>query len=71
MHDSVPVYRLLKQRVNDDQELYVLADTSYGRYAEQQVPLVFLSHSNIVAASMKSRLNMSMRTSWSIMATLV
>ncbi len=31
---SVPIFRLLKSKIADTRELYVLADTSYGR----QVP---------------------------------
>ena len=33
LHDSVPIYRDLKNQLTDDRQLYVLADTSYGRYA--------------------------------------
>ncbi len=32
LHDSVPIYRHLKAMVGH-RELYVLADTSYGRYS--------------------------------------
>jgi diphthamide biosynthesis protein 2 len=31
LHDSVPIYRLLKAGLGFGPELYVLADTSYGR----------------------------------------
>ena len=31
LHDSVPIYRALKARIGEGQDLYVLADTSYGR----------------------------------------
>ncbi|KAI0065169.1 diphthamide biosynthesis protein [Artomyces pyxidatus] len=33
LHDSVPIYQRLKHRLGDGRELYVLADTSYGRQA--------------------------------------
>ncbi|KAF8804169.1 diphthamide biosynthesis protein [Phlegmacium glaucopus] len=33
LHDSVPIYRHLKSHLGDGRELYVLADTSYGRHA--------------------------------------
>ncbi|KAI0077998.1 diphthamide biosynthesis protein [Panus rudis PR-1116 ss-1] len=33
LHASVPIYRTLKRRLRPDRELYVLADTSYGRQA--------------------------------------
>ena len=31
LHDAVPVYRLLKRSVGQGRDLYVLADTSYGK----------------------------------------
>jgi diphthamide biosynthesis protein 2 len=31
LHDSVPIYHRLKRAIGADRELYVLADTSYGR----------------------------------------
>jgi diphthamide biosynthesis protein 2 len=31
LHDAVPIYHLLRAHLPSDQELYVLADTSYGR----------------------------------------
>ncbi|KAF9221158.1 diphthamide biosynthesis protein [Gyrodon lividus] len=37
LHDSVPIYRLLKQRVGDGHDLYVLADTSYGSCCVDEV----------------------------------
>ncbi|KAG6332059.1 hypothetical protein ID866_7030 [Astraeus odoratus] len=37
LHESVPVYRSLKQRVNEGQELYLLADTSYGSCCVDEV----------------------------------
>ena len=33
LHDSVPIYHNLKRAVGAARELYVLADTSYGRQA--------------------------------------
>lgn len=33
LHDSVPIFRALKSGLSSDRELYVLADTSYGRQA--------------------------------------
>ncbi|PSR77737.1 hypothetical protein PHLCEN_2v7721 [Hermanssonia centrifuga] len=33
LHDSVPIFRLLKSRIGPGSDLYVLADTSYGRQA--------------------------------------
>ena len=33
LHDSVPVFRLLKTNIGPGKDLYVLADTSYGRHA--------------------------------------
>ncbi|KAG6822309.1 hypothetical protein H0H92_014365 [Tricholoma furcatifolium] len=33
LHVSVPIYRRLKAKIGDGRELYVLADTSYGRQA--------------------------------------
>jgi diphthamide biosynthesis protein 2 len=32
LHDSVPIYRRLKAGIGLGRELYVLADTSYGRH---------------------------------------
>ena len=31
LHDSVPVYQLVQERLGPEREVYVLADTSYGR----------------------------------------
>ncbi|KAF5349993.1 hypothetical protein D9756_009221 [Leucocoprinus leucothites] len=33
LHDSVPIYRRLKSKIGPGRDLYVLADTSYGRHA--------------------------------------
>ncbi|TFK35797.1 hypothetical protein BDQ12DRAFT_725587 [Crucibulum laeve] len=33
LHDSVPIFRRLRSRIGLGRELYVLADTSYGRQA--------------------------------------
>ncbi|KAF5376495.1 hypothetical protein D9615_008664 [Tricholomella constricta] len=35
LHASVPIYRQLKAKIGEDRELYVLADTSYGRQAPE------------------------------------
>ncbi|EIW77988.1 diphthamide biosynthesis protein [Coniophora puteana RWD-64-598 SS2] len=37
LHDSVPIFRLLKQRVGPGRDLYVLADTSYGSCCVDEV----------------------------------
>lgn len=37
LHDSVPIYRALKARIKDGQNLYVLADTSYGSCCVDEV----------------------------------
>ncbi|EIM84817.1 diphthamide biosynthesis protein [Stereum hirsutum FP-91666 SS1] len=37
LHDSVPIYRMLKRRIEDKTELYVLADTSYGSCCADEV----------------------------------
>lgn len=31
LHDSVPVFKALRARLQDSVELYVMADTTYGR----------------------------------------
>lgn len=31
LHDAVPVFRALRDRLSKEKELYVLADTTYGR----------------------------------------
>lgn len=41
LHNSVPIFRALKAKVGENVQLYVLADTSYGRQA------LFLQDSNI------------------------
>ncbi|KAL4072116.1 diphthamide biosynthesis protein [Scleroderma citrinum] len=61
LHDSVPVYRLLKQLVDDGQELYVLADTSYGsccvdEVAAQHVNADLIVHYGHACLSQTSRL---------------
>ena len=33
LHHSVPIFRALKSKIGDRSQLYVLADTSYGRQA--------------------------------------
>ncbi|TFY77933.1 hypothetical protein EWM64_g6075 [Hericium alpestre] len=37
LHDSVPIYRRLKREIDEGQELYVLADTSYGSCCADEV----------------------------------
>ncbi|CCL98888.1 uncharacterized protein FIBRA_00895 [Fibroporia radiculosa] len=44
LHDSVPIFRALKSKIGSGRELYVLADTSYGR---QAFAPVFWDHSLI------------------------
>ncbi|KAI6127183.1 diphthamide biosynthesis protein [Pisolithus sp. B1] len=61
LHESVPIYRLLKQRVNEGQELYVLADTSYGsccvdEVAAQHVDADLMVHYGHACLSQTSRL---------------
>lgn len=31
LHDAVPVFRAIRDRLPQEKELYVLADTTYGR----------------------------------------
>ncbi|KAJ3485157.1 hypothetical protein NLJ89_g11921 [Agrocybe chaxingu] len=33
LHDSVPIFTQLKRKIGAGHEIYVLADTSYGRHA--------------------------------------
>ncbi|KIJ62516.1 hypothetical protein HYDPIDRAFT_114653, partial [Hydnomerulius pinastri MD-312] len=61
LHDSVPIYRLLKQKVGDEHELYVLADTSYGsccvdEVAAQHVDANLVVHYGHACMSKTSRL---------------
>ncbi|KAF9240828.1 putative diphthamide synthesis protein-domain-containing protein [Melanogaster broomeanus] len=61
LHDSVPVYRLLKHRVGDGHDLYVLADTSYGsccvdEVAAQHVEADLVVHYGHACNSKTSRL---------------
>ncbi|KAF5368074.1 hypothetical protein D9758_004492 [Tetrapyrgos nigripes] len=44
LHDSVPIFRALKQKLGTHRELYVLADTSYGRQAAYTKSQVAASH---------------------------
>lgn len=37
LNDSVPIYKRLNSLIRTQQELYVLADTSYGRYADRKI----------------------------------
>ncbi|EGN97603.1 hypothetical protein SERLA73DRAFT_184369 [Serpula lacrymans var. lacrymans S7.3] len=59
--DSVPIYRLLKRRVGEAHELYVLADTSYGsccvdEVAAQHVDADFMVHYGHACMSQTYRL---------------
>ncbi|KAI6014347.1 putative diphthamide synthesis protein-domain-containing protein [Pisolithus marmoratus] len=61
LHESVPIYRLLKQRVDEGQEMYVLADTSYGsccvdEVAAQHVDADAMVHYGHACLSQTSRL---------------
>ncbi|KAI6102295.1 putative diphthamide synthesis protein-domain-containing protein [Pisolithus croceorrhizus] len=61
LRESVPIYRLLKQRVNEGQEIYVLADTSYGsccvdEVAAQHVDADLMVHYGHACLSQTSRL---------------
>ncbi|KAL6303602.1 diphthamide biosynthesis protein [Sparassis latifolia] len=61
LHDSVPIYRLLKSRIGDEKELYVLADTSYGsccvdEVAAQHVDADAVVHYGHACMSQTSRL---------------
>ncbi|KAI6011824.1 putative diphthamide synthesis protein-domain-containing protein [Pisolithus marmoratus] len=61
LHESVPIYRLLKQRINEGQEMYVLADTSYGsccvdEVAAQHVDADAMVHYGHACLSQTSRL---------------
>ncbi|KAJ4490628.1 putative diphthamide synthesis protein-domain-containing protein [Lentinula aciculospora] len=40
LHDSVQIFQRLKRKIGPDKELYVLADTSYGRQASSPLTLV-------------------------------
>lgn len=33
LHDSVPVFQAIRKQLPDNVELYVMADTTFGRYA--------------------------------------
>ncbi|EJD42343.1 diphthamide biosynthesis protein, partial [Auricularia subglabra TFB-10046 SS5] len=61
LHDAVPVYRELKQRLPDDAQAYVLADTSYGsccvdEVAAQHVDAEVVVHFGHACLSRTSRL---------------
>ncbi|KAI0338690.1 diphthamide biosynthesis protein [Trametopsis cervina] len=61
LHDSVPVFRLLKSRLGSERELYVLADTSYGsccvdEVAAQHVDADAMVHYGHACMSQTSRL---------------
>jgi diphthamide biosynthesis protein 2 len=48
LHDAVPLYRLLKQKVGPGREMYVLADTSYGRSYICYSPLLSFTPMDLV-----------------------
>ncbi|KAJ2923780.1 hypothetical protein H1R20_g13314, partial [Candolleomyces eurysporus] len=58
--DSVPVFRSLKARIGSGREIYVLADTSYGRHADpleaQHVDADAVVHYGYACLSQTSRL---------------
>jgi len=61
LHDSVPIFRLLKSRIGEGRELYVLADTSYGsccvdEVAAQHVDADAMVHYGHACMSQTSRL---------------
>ncbi|KAI0683843.1 putative diphthamide synthesis protein-domain-containing protein [Cytidiella melzeri] len=61
LHDSVPVFRLLKSRLGTGRDLYVLADTSYGsccvdEVAAQHVDADAMVHYGHACMSQTSRL---------------
>ncbi|KAH8105233.1 putative diphthamide synthesis protein-domain-containing protein [Cristinia sonorae] len=61
LHDSVPIFRLLKARLGAQPELYVLADTSYGsccvdEVAAQHVDADAMVHYGHACMSQTSRL---------------
>ncbi|KAG9312466.1 diphthamide biosynthesis protein [Chiua virens] len=61
LNDAVPVYRLLKQSIGREHELYVLADTSYGNccvdeVAAQHVDADLMVHYGHACMSKTSRL---------------
>ena len=64
LHDAAEVSRRLQEV--EGLKTYILADTSYGRYFGLRIVFELL-----VAASMKSPLNILMRMSWFIMEGLV
>ncbi|KAF7329083.1 2-(3-amino-3-carboxypropyl)histidine synthase subunit 2 [Mycena kentingensis (nom. inval.)] len=61
LHDSVPIYRRLRAGIGSEQELYVLADTSYGsccvdEVAAQHVDADAMVHYGYACMSQTSRL---------------
>ena len=39
LHDSVPVFKAVRARLPDAVEVYVMADTTYGRWARVESPV--------------------------------
>lgn len=79
LHDSVPIYRRLKPLVGIGRELYVLADTSYGRHAlflsgnesfNLMFSQIYLLRCKVVVLT-KWRLNMLRPMPWFTMGTPV
>lgn len=58
LRDSVPIFRRLKAKLGEGHELYVLADTSYGRYTYSFHIFCIHLKKNLVAVSTKWLLNM-------------
>ncbi|KAI0804663.1 putative diphthamide synthesis protein-domain-containing protein [Irpex lacteus] len=61
LHDSVPIFRLLKSKIGEGRDLYVLADTSYGsccvdEVAAQHVDADAMVHYGHACMSQTSRL---------------
>ncbi|GAA5897950.1 2-(3-amino-3-carboxypropyl)histidine synthase [Sporobolomyces salmoneus] len=61
LHDAVPVYRTLREKLPKDKELYVLADTTYGsccvdEVAAQHVDADFIVHYGHTCLSPTARL---------------
>ncbi|GAA5844653.1 hypothetical protein JCM5353_001332 [Sporobolomyces roseus] len=61
LHDAVPVFRALRDKLSNDKELYVLADTTYGsccvdEVAAQHVDADFIVHYGHTCLSPTARL---------------
>lgn len=70
LHDSVPIFRALKSRLGQHRQLYVLADTSYGRCV-YRINFCTLLTLWIAAVWMKSPHHTLRQTPWCITGTLV